>query len=126
MISGKIFISLIIGRTEIIPIKTGIWINANKFKCFLNVSIFFLSIFVGFLLLIPALLMPALAELAKKVIPKKYNPEIIKRDNHAYKKTINYFNNDENFMLDLNSSNIESLKKSKLMLFFTTDKRYQR
>ena len=50
-----------------------------------------------------------------KVILRPH-PEIIKRDNHAYKKTINYFNNDENFLLDLNSSNIESLKKSKLII----------
>ena len=101
MISGKIFISLIIGRTEIIPIKTGIWINANKFKCFLNVSIFFLSIFVGFLLLIPVLLIPALAELAKKVIPKKYNPEIINK--FWLSRPINFIINSETINSKLES-----------------------
>ena len=44
------------------------------------------------------------------------HPEILKRDKNTYKKTINYFNNHKNFLLDLNSSNIESLKKSKLII----------
>lgn len=56
-----------------------------------------------------------LLENNNKVILRPH-PEILKRDNHTYKKTISYFNNDENFLLDLNFSNIESLKKSKLII----------
>ena len=74
IISDKVFCSRIIGNTEIIPIKTGICINARKFICFLKVSIFELSGFSPLLFFSPALIGDA-----NNVIPKKYKPEIINR-----------------------------------------------
>ncbi len=100
IISDKIFCSRIIGITEIIPIKTGIWINESKFMCFLNVSMSMLS---G---LLPSLFFnPALIGVANNVIPKKYNPEIINK--FWLKRPVNLIINSDNkkFKFESNCKN---------------------